>query len=120
MKKQKRTLFISNPGFFQDIIPTLHSTFRLVIPYRLNIDKRIIGVDSIEETSRYERSYSGLFGYNDRTYTLRNIHAFRPEPMMTSIADNLQRIEFAVQPSGFGFFFCIPEKQVGDVCKSIK
>ncbi len=102
-KTEKNSLHLE-PWFFQDIIPTLHSTFRLVIPYRLNIDKRIIGVDSIEETSRYERSYSGLFGYNDRTYTLRNIHAFRPEPMMTSIADNLQRIEFAVQPSGFGFF----------------
>jgi hypothetical protein len=99
-KTEKNSLALE-PWFFQDFIPTLYSKFILIMPSLINVDQRVIGVDSIEQSNRYEQSSSS--GNFQRTYSLRNIPAFRPEPMMTSIADNLQRIEFAIQPSGFGF-----------------
>ena len=103
-KTEKNSLHLE-PWFFQDFIPTLYSKFKLTIPTVMQMDHRFIGVQSIEQTNKLLRAYNyRSFSSYEKTYALSNVHAFKPEPMMTSIADNLQRVEFAVQPSGFGFF----------------
>lgn len=96
-KTEKNSLHL-DPWYFQDFIPTLRSQFKLIIPSGINFDSRIVGVDSIEKRSHYSS------GYYEKTYSLSEIPAFVPEPLMTSVSDNLKRIEFAIQPSGFGFF----------------
>jgi hypothetical protein len=108
-KTEKNSLHLE-PWFFQDFIPTLYLKFKLIIPSVIKMDHRLVGMDSIEQTNKFLRAYNNYsFSSYEKTYALRNIYGFKPEPMMTSIADNLKRVEFAIQPSGFGFF-----------CKSIK
>jgi hypothetical protein len=101
-KTEKNSLQL-DPWFFQDFIPTLYSAFKLSMPNLINMDKRIVGVDSIYQDIAFEHvyNYGTVVHYS---YALSDVPAFRPEPMMSSVADNLQRIEFAIQPSGFGFF----------------
>lgn len=101
-KREKNSLAIE-PWVFQDFIPTLYSSFTLILPFGADFNKKIIGIDSLEQCDS-RRKPSSHNGYAN-TYILRNVAAFKPEPMMSSIADNLQRIEFAVQPSSFGFTF---------------
>ncbi len=88
---EKNSLHLE-PWFFQDVLPTAISTSRFIYPKEVKIDFRFITSDSV------------IHDFNDKltrlnqTFTLNNIPSFRPEPMMSSVKDNLQRVEFAFVP----------------------
>lgn len=117
-KTEKNSLHLE-PWFFQDFIPTLYSHFTLIIPSVINMDHRIVGVDSIQQKNTYKRSYTRSPGAFEKIYSLNNIPAFRPEPLMSSVADNLKRVEFAIQPSGFGFFNVFTRKNRWEIFATV-
>jgi len=88
---EKNSLHL-DPWFFQDKLPTALSICKFIYPLGLRFDYRVITTDSI--TSEYANKQS----QHIRTFTQKNIYAFRAEPMMSSIKDNLQRVEFAFLP----------------------
>lgn len=101
-EKTEKNYFHLEPWFFQDIIPTEHSAFRLKMPSPIKFEHRLRGVDSITEKTTSEQGWIYAPPVMNRLYSHKNVPAFRPEPLMTSISDNLQRIEFAVQSSSLG------------------
>lgn len=95
-KTEKNSLHLE-PWFFQDIIPTQLSLFKLTIPYSIRVENRLMGVDSISVNTKEEGGGAFYAPSLVREYSLKNVPAFKSEKMMTSVADNLQRVEFAVQ-----------------------
>lgn len=93
----ERNIMHLDPWFFQDAIPTATSICKFVYPDRAKFDFRFITADSVDE------NYSTNHLKATRFFTLKNINTFRPEPMMSSVKDNLQRVEFAFLPR-MGFF----------------
>lgn len=82
-----------DPWFFQDRLPTTVSVCKFIYPYGMRFDYRFITSDSV--TKEFVTRGSQYI----RTFTQKNIYAFRLEPMMSSIKDNLQRVEFAFLPN---------------------
>ena len=93
----ERNILHLDPWFFQDAMPTAVSICKFVYPERAKFDFRFITADSVVD------NYSTNHIKATRVFTLNNIHSFRPEPMMSSVKDNLQRVEFAFLPR-LGFF----------------
>ena len=88
---EKNSLHL-DPWFFQDKLPTAVSVCKFIYPFTMRFDYRFITTDSVT------REYGSKQNQNMRTFTQKNIYAFRAEPMMSSIKDNLQRVEFAFLP----------------------
>ena len=88
----ERNIMHLEPWFFQDAIPTAVSMCKFVYPDHAKFDFRFITADSVVD------NYSTNHIKATRFFTLSNIHSFRPEPMMSSVKDNLQRVEFALLP----------------------
>ncbi|MCX6315674.1 MAG: DUF3857 domain-containing protein [Bacteroidetes bacterium] len=101
-KKEKEILDLS-PWYFQDEIPTRYSAFTILGPANIPIIKRLFGMDSVTEFVKYDRGSVDGRRYFEKTYLQKDISSFHPEAMMTYVADNLKRIEFVLQPRGFGF-----------------
>jgi hypothetical protein len=91
--------FRVEPWFFQDLLPTGVSPVEAVIPAYLNMNYHILVSDSIERDSSEKKYYRSVYDEEKRGYTMRNIRSFRIEPMMSSLKDNLQRVEFTLLPS---------------------
>lgn len=89
---EKNSLHL-DPWFFQDKIPTAVSICRFIYPNGFRFDYRFVSNDSIGRNYVYKQMR------NIQTFSQKNIFSFRPEPMMSSVKDNLQRIEFAYLPS---------------------
>ncbi len=69
----------------------------LVLPAFMRMDCRFITSLPIEKDSSVK--YEGTRGEETtRAFTIRNVPAFKAEPFMGSLADNLQHIEFAPKP----------------------
>jgi len=85
----ERNIIHLTPWFFQDAIPTATSICRFIYPEHVRFDFRLITIDSVAD------NYSTNNIKATRYFILKNIHSFRPEPMMSSVKDNLQRVEFA-------------------------
>ena len=88
---EKNSLHL-DPWYFQDKIPTGLSVCKFIYPNGMKFDFRFITTDSVV------RAYENKYSRNIRTFTLKHINAFRVEPMMSSVKDNLQRVEFALVP----------------------
>lgn len=90
---EKNNLHI-HPWFFQDEIPVEVSSYSLTLPSDVKIYTHTIAALPVQADSVLNKKTDDL----KRIYTMRNVPAFKMEPMMTSISDNLQRIEFALVP----------------------
>ena len=88
---EKNSLHL-DPWFFQDNLPTAVSVCKFIYPFSMRFDYHFITTDSVT------REYVSKQNQNIRTFTQKNIYPFRAEPMMSSIKDNLQRVEFAFLP----------------------
>lgn len=88
----ERNILHLEPWFFQDAMPTAVSICKFIYPEHAKFDFRLITADSVVD------SYSTNHIRATRYFTLNNVHSFRPEPMMSSVKDNLQRVEFAFLP----------------------
>lgn len=91
------------PWFFQDEVPTSVSKVTAMTPEYLRMDYHLLALDKIERDSSKEM----------RSFTLRNIHSFKPEPFMTPLKDNLQRVEFALAVPSVIDVFSNPDARLG-------
>jgi hypothetical protein len=89
------------PWFFQDEIPTAFSKVVTSIPSYAYLDYRAIATDKLEKDSAFKRYSNSIYDEDILSFTLRNVHSFRPEPLMYSLSDNLERLEFSLSPRTF-------------------
>jgi hypothetical protein len=92
--------YSEEPWFFQDELPTAISSVTLNIPTYMELNYHFVTFNPIENDSSFKKYGGGFFDEEIRTFTMRNILSFRIEPYMSSLKDNLQRVEFAVSESG--------------------
>ncbi len=88
--------FSLEPWFFQDLIPTAFSKVTAVVPTYKKVTYYVSATDPVSENSSYRKYEGGLYDEETRSFTMKNIHSFQLEPLMTSIKDNLERVEFSI------------------------
>ena len=89
---EKNSLHI-DPWYFQNKLPTALSVCKFSYPGGvMRFDYRFITTDEVIKDFTVKHSQS------IRTFTQKNLPSFVPEPMMSSVKDNLQRVEFAFMP----------------------
>jgi hypothetical protein len=93
------------PWFFQDIIPTAYSRITVVVPAFVSMSYHILTFDPVERDSSFKRYYRTIYNEETRSFALHNIHSFVVEPMMTSLKDNLERVEFSLSPGSLARTF---------------
>jgi hypothetical protein len=93
------------PWFFQDEIPTAYSSVTAAMPAYMSMTYHVLTNDSIERTSSSKIYYKAIYNEDIRTFTALNIHSFRIEPLMTSLKDNLERVEFSLSPARYRIRF---------------
>ncbi|MDX2047233.1 MAG: DUF3857 domain-containing protein [Chitinophagaceae bacterium] len=86
------------PWVLQSDIPVRLSVYRIAIPYLSHLEKNV--VTNLPVREQKESLYSAL--KNRFTFSAQNIYAFKSEPYMGSINDNLHRMEFFLKPGRFG------------------
>jgi len=97
---KSRKYSLSIPGWvFQDDIPTLYSNYSIKLPGYLNVYHRVIGGMPVQEDSVIKKYAQSRFNESTRIFTMRNIPAFKDEPLMSPAADNIQRILFLLTTS---------------------
>ncbi len=89
------------PWLFQDEMPTAFSRVITSIPAFAYLSYKAVTSDILETDSSYKKEYRAIYNANIYSFTLRNIHSFRPEPLMNSLSDNLERVEFSLSPYSF-------------------
>ncbi len=100
--KINKTGFHIAPWFFQELLPSRFTKCSITYPSGIG-DMKYHFVASLPiEKDSSENTYNKSF-YNEgkRAFTMRNVPAFKPEPLMTCLQDNLQRVEFAMMNKGF-------------------
>lgn len=95
-EKIEKDIFRFDPWFFQSSIPTQLSILKIVLPPKYDLRHRIISgipviIDQQDKTKN--RQPAGQV-----SYMLRNVPGFRAEPFMSSVKDNLYRIDFSIVP----------------------
>jgi Domain of Unknown Function with PDB structure (DUF3857) len=109
----KNTRFIM-PWFFQDLIPTAVSKVTAVVPTYRYITYYVSASNPVIKDSSYRKYEGGSYDKETHSFTMRNIHSFRIEPLMTSVKDNLERVEFSISRNGF------IDRQLTDVAKKMR
>jgi hypothetical protein len=90
-----------HPWLFQDEFPTAYSNIVTDIPAYAYLDYRIISDDSVAKDSSSKKYYNRIYNEDIRSFTMRNVRSFKIEPLMYSLSDNLERIEFSIAPKSF-------------------
>lgn len=100
-EKTEKNIFHFEPWYFQSSIPTKVSYIKMSLPLGYNITQRVVSNLNIVTDSKTDRkNYPPL---KVMSFLATEIPAFRIEPFMSSLKDNLQRIDFSYAPS-FGWF----------------
>jgi hypothetical protein len=86
-KIEKNTVHI-DPWFIQSDLPTQLSQVTVSLPTMGYVDHRILAYTDVEVTKKN----------NHKIFTAWEVPAFRSEPFMSSVRDNLQRIQFSYMP----------------------
>jgi Domain of Unknown Function with PDB structure (DUF3857) len=94
--RTEKNSFYLEPWFFQDLIPTAISKVTAIVPTYKKVTYYVSATDSVSEDSAYRKYEGGLYNEETRSFMMHNIHSFKPEPLMTSIKDNLERVEFSI------------------------
>jgi hypothetical protein len=104
--KVQKNAYSIPPWLFQDEYPVAFSQVSVATPSILNLNYHFILFESVQKDSIYKRHGGGYYDEKILSFTVRNIHAFKIEPFMNALKDNLQRVEFALWPAGiFGSSF---------------
>ncbi len=109
---KEKDILLLPPWLFQDVIPTRLSLCSLKYSSGVTVNFRLHANMTFEtETDTAKVIVEGIPESTIRTYYLvRDLPAFKEEPMMSSLVDNMQRIEFSVRPSNS--FAVLAEKNV--------
>jgi hypothetical protein len=85
------------PWFFQEELPSRFTKCSINFPSSIyEMKLHFVASRPIEKDSA-ENIFSNRF-YNEsiRGFAMRDVPAFKPEPLMTAFADNLQRVQFSL------------------------
>jgi len=99
----KNSIYLK-PWFFQDELPTIFSRISLNTPGVTDLQYHIVANNTVEKDSSVKKYAREEYNEYTKVFTMHNVPAFKMESMMTSLKDNLQRIEFAVLPKSFYSF----------------
>jgi len=94
---EKHSYFIS-PWFFQNDIPTNFSACKIKVPAFTRLQNRLVALSEVEKGYHTNDSRSIDLSSIEQSFCMRNIPSFRSEPFMSSLKDNLQRVEFSLIP----------------------
>jgi hypothetical protein len=90
-----------HPWLFQDEFPTAYSNVVINTPTYAYMTYHIVSVGIVTKDSSLKKYANDFYNEDIRSFTMRNIHSFKTEPLMYSLSDNLERIEFSVTPKSF-------------------
>ena len=93
--------FSVEPWFFQDEVPTAFSKVIISVPTYIRVNCHFVTFQPVEKDSSYKENGGNFFDEHIFSYTVLNIPSFRIEPFMSSLADNLERVEFALSPRSY-------------------
>lgn len=88
------------PWFLQGKLPCNVSSFSVTTPSYMHLQYHSVGSLPIEKDSSTGSLNSTRDNETKRSFTLHSVPAFKAEPFMTSLKDNLQRIEFSTSSGG--------------------
>lgn len=86
-----------DPWIFQSNIPTLQSFYQIDVP--VYFDYKVIQFGP--QTSKYDyrgKNRQGIYSWN-----LKNLSSIKDEPMMGSIIDHVERVEFQIAGAGWSY-----------------
>ena len=87
------------PWLLQNEIPVALSYFQISYPGFSLLDYRQAGQFVMDEENYKEWTIDSTKDVYKKAFLMKNIPSFRSEPLMTSLVDNLKRIEFSLNPS---------------------
>lgn len=96
---QENNFMFLEPWVFQDVIPTRLSVCNLKYDGNISVSTRLHTSFTFETDQDTVKAPDGYYKKITFYYLMRDVPAFRVEPLMSSLTDNLQRIEFSVRPS---------------------
>lgn len=91
-RKIEKNILEIDPWIIQDEIPVDYAFCKIEIPGYSGLSEKITGTDAIETTD--EKVFFGQHGKIRKTYQKERIPAFRIEPFMSAVNDNLIRLLF--------------------------
>ncbi|MBI3139652.1 MAG: DUF3857 domain-containing protein [Sphingobacteriales bacterium] len=95
-RKIEKDIIQVDPWLIQDEIPVGYTGCIITTPSTSRIKEKIFGADSLQQQT--EMYTSGSARYVKHTYFRENIPAFRHEPFMSSVKDNLLKVTFLLIP----------------------
>ena len=99
-KLVKKNSYNLNPWLFQDEIPTLISSCSITTSQDIRLDSRIVAPQQTDTTAvAYTTTKTN--GNITKTFSLQKIPSFKLEPYMSSLVDNIERVEFKLSRSSF-------------------
>lgn len=101
--KTEKDIFHVEPWLFQRDIPTQLSFLKLTVPIEADVKHRIVSSLNVATTLKKAKDDDLA---KELGYVLREVPGFRDEPYMTSVKDNLHRVEFSYFPR-YGLFSLI-------------
>jgi len=99
----KKSLGNVDDWYFQDDIPTRFSMYRILIPNIFRFINQVLAYQNVDQKSEVINSniyyHGGLVSdrAEEKTYSLKNVPAFREEPFMGAEKDYLQRVVSQLQ-----------------------
>ncbi len=99
--KVETNYFLISPWIIQDKIPVQLATFKITAPPGIEIDYRVRSKTLITQIDtavdlRFGRGYERY-----QSFFSKNISSFKEEPYMSSLDDNIDRIEFSMGTKRF-------------------
>ena len=99
----ERNTYDLAPWFFQNKIPVAISYCEINFPNFAEFHYRLIGQLPVDENNYKDLPIDSTPKKIRKVFLMKDIPSFRVEPLMSSVVDNLERIEFALNPDpGFG------------------
>ncbi len=98
-----------DPWLLQNEIPVALSYYQISFPDFSIIDYRLAGQFPLDESEYKEWPIDSSKTTYKKTFLVKNIPSFRSEPLMSSLVDNLKRIEFSLTPRA-GFLSILSSK----------
>lgn len=100
-KTNKNAMHIA-PFLFQEELPTAYTKCGITYPgYFADLQYHFVTKQPFDKDSSEKKYARDIYNTSYRAFTMHNVPAFKAEPLMTSLEDNLQRVEFAVLEESF-------------------
>lgn len=101
-KKVNKNAFNIAPFFFQEELPTAFAKCGITYPaYFVDMQYHFVTKQPFDKDSSEKKYGRDIYNTSYRAFTMHNVPAFKPEPLMSSMEDNLQRVQFAILEASF-------------------